>query len=296
MAVTLLKYEVSHGLPEVVCGEHQCDRLRPGEEAEALRFLAQRPIHTVFMATLIRDNGFGSPDNRGIFHAYRDASGKLEGVALIGHATILEARTDQAVAAFAQLAVSSPQTYLIRGPRTVVETFWKHYAGTGQELRLICREMLFEKTDPTPVAFPDIDLRRATMNDIEHVLAVNAMLAFEEARVNPLQRDPKGFRARTARRIQRGRVWIATEDGKPVFKADVVGETPEMIYLEGIHVDARRRGQGYGKRCLKQLASTLLRNHSGVCLTLNQRKADTVAFYVKAGFDFHSEYLSLYLR
>jgi len=209
---------------------------------------------------------------------------------------MLEARTDHAVAAFARLAARSQHAHLIRGERALVENFWTHYAGAGQELRFICREMLFEKKDPAPVTFDDIELRAATTADLEHVLAVNAMLAFEEARVNPLQRDPKGFRARTARRIERGRVWIATEDDRPVFKADLVGETPEMVYLEGIHVDAQRRGQGYGKRCLMQLSSILMRNHGGICLTINQRKADTVAFYVKAGFDYHNEYLSLYLR
>lgn len=296
MAVTLMQCESSHGSPNVYCGEPTCEELRPGDEAEALQFLASRPIHTVFMATLIRDNGFASAHNRGSFYAYRDASGRMEGLALIGHATMLEARTDRAVGAFAQLAAHSRHAHLIRGERTVVENFWKHYADAGQELRLICREMLFEQADAAPITFDDIDLRPATMSELEHVLAVNAMLAFEEARVNPLQRDPKGFRARTARRIEQGRVWIATEDGEPVFKADVVGETPEMIYLEGVHVDGQRRGQGYGKRCLRQLSSILLRSHRGICLTINQRKADTVAFYVKAGFDFHSEYLSLYLR
>jgi len=296
MAVTLMQCEVSDGSPDDFSGGHSCEQLRPGEEAEALEFLARRPIHTVFMATLIRDNGSISPNNRGSFYACRDAEGKLAGVALIGHATIVEASTDEAVAAFAQLAAHSQHAHLIRGERTTVESFWKHYSEAGVELRLICREMLFEKRSSPPVAFDDIDIRPARMSELEQVLAINALLAFEQARVNPLQRDPKGFRARTARRIEQGRVWIATLDGEPVFKADAVGDTPEMIYLEGIHVDSRRRGKGYGKRCLKQLSSILLARSRSICLTINQRNADTVAFYVKAGFDFHSEYLSLYLR
>jgi len=45
-----------------------------------------------------------------------------------------------------------------------------------------------------------------------------------------------------------------------------------------------------------QLSTMLLRQSRSICLTVNQRNADTVAFYVKAGFDFHSEYETIYLH
>src|ERR1700730_6435815 len=57
-------------------------------EAEVLDFLAANPIHTVLMASLVRDNGLISPDNRGSFYACRDRQGRLEGVALIGQVTV----------------------------------------------------------------------------------------------------------------------------------------------------------------------------------------------------------------
>src|ERR1041384_95197 len=103
MAVTIMKCELV-GAPDLFGADSACYKLSPAEEAEVLSFLAERAIHTVFMATLIRDNGLVSPRNRGTFYACRDRFGKLVGVALIGHATIIEARTDFAVAAFAQLA------------------------------------------------------------------------------------------------------------------------------------------------------------------------------------------------
>jgi hypothetical protein len=42
---------------------------------EVLAFLAERPLHTVNMAGLIRANGLVSPHNRGTFHACRDEEG-----------------------------------------------------------------------------------------------------------------------------------------------------------------------------------------------------------------------------
>jgi hypothetical protein len=46
-----------------------------GCEAEALSYLAARPLHTVYMAGLIHDNGLVSAQNRGTFYACREANG-----------------------------------------------------------------------------------------------------------------------------------------------------------------------------------------------------------------------------
>ena len=294
MAVTMIKHEASHGSPPLV-GERTCDQLQPREEPEALRFLAERPIHTVFIATLIRDNGAVSLNNRGTFYVCRNRSKKIEGIALIGHATIVEARTDQAVAAFAQLAAHRHFAYLIRGERHTVETFWRHYSEGGQQARLVCREMLLEKTEQIPLFEPVADLRLATLQDTEQVATINAALASEEGGINPLQRDPAGFWARTQRRITQQRIWIWMRDGKAIFKADVVGDMPKMAYLEGVHVHPDERKKGYGKRCLLQLSTILARPGRSVCLTINERRANVVAFYARAGFDYHSEYETIYL-
>lgn len=292
----ITNYEVSRDSSHLLSPERTCEQMRPGEEPEALRFLAERPIHTVFVATLMRENGATSLNNRGFFYICRDRTEKIEGVALIGHATIVEARTDHAVAAFAQLAAHSQHAHLVRGERPVVDTFWKHYSEDGRKARLVCREMLFEKAERLPPFEPVTDLRLATLEEADHVVAINAQLALEERNSNPLQSDPAGFRARVERRIGQGRVWIWMRDGKPIFKADVVGDTPEMAYLEGIHVHQDLRHQGYGKRCLLQLCTNFARQNRSVCLTVNQRRANAVAFYARAGFEYHSEYQTIYLR
>src|SRR5689334_2357107 len=60
------------------------------DKTEALTFLATRPVHTVALRGFIRDNGLESSRNRGKFYGYRNCEGQLEGVALIGHATLVE--------------------------------------------------------------------------------------------------------------------------------------------------------------------------------------------------------------
>src|SRR5258705_13564145 len=73
---------------------------------EVLAFLAERPVHTVCIAGFIRDNGMVSPHNRGTFYGCRNSECRLEGVALIGHATLIEARTHRATQVFCIVARS----------------------------------------------------------------------------------------------------------------------------------------------------------------------------------------------
>src|SRR5207249_1779027 len=140
------------------------------------------------------------------------------------------------------------------------------------------------------------DLRPATLDDLDRVLAVNALMAFEEGGVSPLQKDPGGFRRRTARRIERERIWVLVQDNRLIFKADVIAMTPQVAYLEGVHVHPDERRKGHGLRCLSQLTSQLLTQADSVCLTINQKNESAAAFYKKAGYKFHSDYETIYLR
>jgi predicted GNAT family acetyltransferase len=265
-------------------------------EQEVLAFLAVRPLHTVIMASYIRDNGLVSPLNRGAFYACRNDAGRLEGVALIGHATLIESRTDAALEAFARLAQGCGSAHVIMGEREKMERFWGHYAEAGQSPRLICREMLFEQRWPVEVREETPGLRLATLDDLELVVTVQAAMAFEESGVNPLDADPDGFRRRCARRIEQRRVWVWVEAGRLIFKADVIAETPEVNYLEGIWVNPAERGKGYGLRCISQLSRSLLLRSGAVSLLVNERNKEALALYSKAGYKLRSCYDTIFLN
>ncbi|HUQ33710.1 MAG TPA: GNAT family N-acetyltransferase [Pyrinomonadaceae bacterium] len=266
------------------------------DEAEALSFLASRPVHTVYLRGLIRDNGLESPLNRGSFYGYRNREGSLEGVALIGHATLIEASTGRALKALARRAQGCTNAHLILGEREKIEEFWSYYAEAGQRERLACRELLFELREPVEAQMEVAGLRPATLEDLYLTLPVHARLAEEESGVNPLAKDPEGFRRRCARRIEQGRTWVLVEEGKLIFKADIFADTPEVIYLEGIYVDALERAKGYGLRCLSQLSRTLLRRTRALCLLVNEENTAARAFYQKAGFHYISTYDTIFLQ
>lgn len=297
MAVPILRHETAATMNTFSAPEPcPIEELAAGDEAEVLDFLSARPIHTVLMASMIRDNGLLSPQNRGSFYACRSRQGELEGVALVGHVTVIEAGSEASLAAFACLTRHCLNTHLVRGEREMMNRFWNYYANTGQEPRRISSELLFEQREVLLESEPVDDLRPATLSDLDQVLKINATMAFQEGGTSPLHRDPSGFRQRTARRIEGNRVWVWARDEKLIFKADVIAETPEVVYLEGVHVDAEERMKGYGHRCMTQLARLLMTRSKSICLTINQQNKKALAFYAKAGYQFHSNYETIYLR
>jgi ribosomal protein S18 acetylase RimI-like enzyme len=275
--------------------QHQIQPLDNVHQAEVLRFLAARPLHTFIKTSWIRDNGLVSSFNRGTFYGYRDKNGRLEGVALIGHITLFEARADSALAAFAKLTQGCANTHAVLSEKSKINRFITYYERGGKPSRLVCRELLLEKR--TVENLENVpSLRQARAEELEMVVPVHAQTAYEESGVNPLEVDPAGFRERCARRINQGRVWVAIEEGKLKFKADIVSDTPSVVYLEGVFVSAEHRGNGYGARCMTQLTNKLLTDSKSVCLLVNEQNSAAQASYRKAGFQFREYYDTLYLQ
>ena len=265
-------------------------------ESEVLDFLSGRPAQAVIMSGLIRDNGFVSPFNRGTFHACRDAGGRLEGVALVGHAVYVAADTPAALRAFARVAQAEQNAHVILGEQEMVGRFWGHYAPAGQTPRLFCRELLFEQRWPVPAREPVEGLRPATLEDLMLVMPVHAAMAYEESGVNPIDVDLHGFRMRCARRIEHGRVWVLVEGGNLLFKADLASDTPECVYLEGVYVDPASRQKGYGLRCLSQLGRGLLERTKTVSALVNEQNLAAQALFQKAGYKLHGLFDTVFLE
>ena len=269
--------------------------LSDAEVSEVLDFLAVRPIHTVFMSSLIRDNGVVSYLNRGSFFGCRNERGTLVGVVLLGHATLIETESSECIKAFAQLARNHSPSHLIRGEQEKIASFWNYFTKDQNKARLLCGELLLQlKAIPAGIT-PVSGLRLATIADLETIVKVNASLACNESGINPLTRDPQGFRERVARRIAKGRVWIWIEDQRLLYKTDIVAETPQAIYLEGVYVHPDHRFQGYGLRCISQLAASLLERTKTICLTVNEKAEGTQQFYQRAGYELVCRYDSIYL-
>src|ERR1043166_7994033 len=270
-------------------------RMRNENETEVMGFLAERALHNAVMTGLIRDNGIESQLNRGTFYGCRDVTDDLLGVALIGHGVFIDARSEDALREFARLAQEFPRAHMLMGEQEMIERFWKYYAPNGQPRHRLCREVLFELNHQTRTDCV-ANLRLARASDLSHVLPVHAAMAFEESGVNPLLVDPDGFRARCRRRIDEGRTWVLVEQDKLVFKADVIRDTPEVVYLEGIYVHPEYRRQGHGSKCLTQLTRSLLSRTRSISLLVNQERQQAQQFFQTLGFVSRGLYDTIFLR
>lgn len=284
--------KTNHQSPANIGGNPAIQLLNNEHKSEVLSFLSARPLHTFIMASWIRDNGMVSSFNRGNFYGYRDDQAQLQGVALIGHCTLFETKVDGALEAFAGLTYNCSSARAVLGEAHKISQFMGSRAGHTNAR--ICRELLLEKDVAESLNLVK-SLRPATSEHLDLVVPIHAQTAFEESGINPLDVDPEGFRERCARRIQQGRVWVAIENGRLKFKADIVSDTPEVVYLEGLYVSSEHRGNGYGARCLTQLTNHLLERTNSVCLMVNEINAAAQKSYQKAGYRFREHYDTLRL-
>lgn len=259
-------------------------KLKDEDKQEVLAFLATRPVHTVAMASFVNDNGIESELNRGEFYEYRNRRGVIEGIALIGHSTLVEARTEDALKALA-FAARTPATpiNLIMSSGTAAQTFWNYLKGFQVSPRLTLTELLFEVGFPFPVQSCEFDVRLARPEELETVAEAHAEVAEIECGVNPLVKDREGFLKRVMRRIEQGRVFVVFDGDKLVFKADIVAETDAVAYLEGVYVGPEYRGKGTGSKCLSALCLKLLDKVQNVCLLSNVEFKAAHRSFLRAG-------------
>jgi predicted GNAT family acetyltransferase len=270
------------------------EKLTNTHAAEILTFLAERPLHTIMLAGFINDNGVVSALNRGDFYACRNEQGQLEGVALIGHVTLFDARTEAALDAFAQAARSCQRISIIVGEQEKLERFWEHYAAHGQAPRQLSRELLYVQHE-----FVDMqaagNVRQANLDDVELLQPVYAGMVLEASGIDPLVKDPLGFRLRLVRRIEQGRVLVWIEQAELLFTASIVSETPSVNYLEGVYVSPAHRGKGYGLRCMSQVSKKLMARTRAICGFVDEQNRVAQALYRSAGYKLDSCYKKIYV-
>lgn len=270
--------------------------LTENDRTEALAFLAMRPVQTVVMSSFIVDNGVVSDLNRGRFYAYRNCAGEIEGIALIGHSTLVEARSDASLKALAFLArTSETSIHLIMSSGADAAKFHGYLTGGASLPRLTCVEALFEANFPFPVQNCEWNIEKAGMELLEQVAEAQAEIAFLECGVDPMQRDRAGFLKRVARRIEQGRVFAVHADGKLIFKADIIAETDQAIYLEGVYVHPEHRGRGIGSMCLAEVTRQLLARVDNICLLSNVEFDSAHRSFQRAGYKRTDECITLFV-
>jgi RimJ/RimL family protein N-acetyltransferase len=136
-------------------------------------------------------------------------------------------------------------------------------------------------------------LRAASPDDLELLLPACAAAHREEIGIDPLARDPEGFRWRTRSQIEQGRSWLWREDDTILFKAEASAWTPRAVQLQQVWVDPAVRRRGYAQRGLRDLARALLDRVPTVCLFVRPENAAAIRLYDTIGMRRTTTYRSL---
>jgi hypothetical protein len=274
--------ESALGWALVNSGELLPFELAESDREEVLTFLARRPVDNVIMAGWIYDRGIISTAHRGKFYGCRNAQGSLNGVALIGRITMFDTANPEVAALFGTAAREALDVRVVFGETSCLEKFWQKYAGYGQQPRLICRELLYQFDKPFEAA-EHRELRPATIFDLDKVVAAHAEMVLEETGSDPLKNDREGFRRRCAERVQREHVWVCDNGEELIFKADIVTETPEAVYVEGAWVNPKFRRANVGRHCLAAVSRHLLALAPVCCFFVNEDNAAARQLYESFG-------------
>jgi uncharacterized protein len=247
---------------------------------QILEFCAADPIERVFLEDVAR-RGLGR------FRAFA-AGGELDALCHVGANVVPSGRR---CGRFAEVA-SRSRARMIIGDERAVADLW---AGArrrmpkprddrpGQPVYVIDEE-------PAPGA---TGLRAATADDYEVLVPACAAAHEAEIGVDPLERDPDGFRWRTRVQIDDGRSWIWRAGDTILFKAEASAWTPSAVQLQQVWVDPDVRNQENGRRGMRDLIRLLLAAAPCVCLFVRPENAPAIRVYEAVGMHRHGSYRSL---
>jgi predicted GNAT family acetyltransferase len=114
-----------------------------------------------------------------------------------------------------------------------------------------------------------------------------------ELGVDPLARDPEGFRWRTEAQIDEGRSWLWLEDDVILFKCEASAWTAQAVQLQQVWVDPAARRHGYGARGMRDVCRLLLETTPAVTLFVRSENTAAIALYEAIGMTKALEYRSV---
>ena len=250
---------------------------------QILAFCAADPVERVYLEDVARRA-------HGRFAAVADSQKDLTALCHLGSNLVPSGRGCDA---FASLAARSGARMII-GESGAVTELWEasrrrlprpRVDRPGQPVYAIS-----EAPEPGGTA-----LRAASARDLDLLVPTCASAHFEELGIDPMRRDPDGFRWRTRTQIDEGRSWLWLEDGVIRFKAEASAWTPSAVQLQQVWTDPPARRQGFAGRALRDLIRLLLETTPTVCLFVRAENEPAIRLYESVGMEHVLDYRSVLL-
>jgi uncharacterized protein len=245
-----------------------------------LSFCAEEPVERVFLEDIAR-RGLGR-------FSGLELDGRLVALCHVGANVVPSGR---GCGAFAEPAVRG-QARMIIGEEEAVGELWEMAEARMPRPRDDRPGQPVYRLDEPPEP-GGTGVREATLRDLGLLVPACAAAHSEEIGIDPLRRDPEGFRWRTRSQIEEGRSWLWLEDGVILFKAEASAWTPSAVQLQQVWVDPQARNRGYAQRGMRDLCRLLLERTPTVCLFVRPENAPALRVYEAIGMQRTITYRSL---
>jgi hypothetical protein len=247
---------------------------------QVLEFCAEGPVERVFLEDAAR-RGLGR-------FAGLSTGGKLEALCHLG-ANLVPA--GQRCAELAGPALAAHARMII-GAEEPVGELWDAIEDDMPEPRDDRPGQPVYVIEEPPAAGGG-EVRAATIGDLDLLVPACAAAHVEEIGLDPLTRDPDGFRWRTRAQIEEGRSWIWRDGDRILFKAEASAWTPTAVQLQQVWVDPDLRRRGHGEAGLRDLVRLLLESAPIVCLFVRPENDAAIRLYERIGMRQALRYRSL---
>jgi uncharacterized protein len=255
------------------------DAIEPRLE-QILAFCAEDPVERVFLEDVARRR-------LGRFTAFAE-NGRLTALCHVGANVVPSGRDCHR---FARVAARG-RARMIIGDERAVDELWSDLEPLMSRPRNDRRgQPVYALDEPPPAG--DTGLRAATGDDFALLLPACAAAHEEEIGIDPMARDPEGFRWRTRSQIEEGRSWLWVENDTILFKAEASAWTPAAVQVQQVWVDPEARNKGYAQRGMRDLCRLLLERVPTVCLFVRPENAPAIRVYEAVGMQRHGSYRSL---
>jgi uncharacterized protein len=237
---------------------------------QILEFCAQDPVERVFLEDVARRR-------LGRFTAFAEG-GSLTALCHVG-ANVVPSGAD--CGRFADVAARGRARMIIGDERAVTE-LW-------HDMERLMPQPRDDRPGQPVYAISELPepgetgLRAASERDFDLLLPACSAAHKEEIGVDPLARDPDGFRWRTRSQIEEGRSWLWVENGAIRFKAEASAWTPSAVQVQQVWVDPSERNQGFAQRGMRDLCRLLLEDVPTVCLFVRPENATAIRVYEGIG-------------
>lgn len=255
----------------------------------ALDFLERQPLHNAYLVSRVLDEGI----NPSVHLVEVSADHEVMCLASLTSNVVLAASdgadhdsrsTAMALVAERILRRMTPVRAII-SEAGLVDELWRHLrSGLEPPTVIRFRQPVYALKAPSPLLSDLRNMRYASSRDLEALVPACAAMHAEEVGIDPITRDPVGYRQRVRELIAKKRSLIWSDQERVIFKCEFSAVTPHAVQLMGVWTHPSYRRQGFARKALSEICGHILRQGKAITLFVNDFNRPAIDLYESLGF------------